>query len=81
MKSKFATTDRPILLNSWEGLGFDYNESTIYQLAKEAANLGAKMFVLDNGWFGDKYPRVEDNAGLGDWVPNHDRFPTDWHTQ
>lgn len=75
IKSKFATSDRPVLLNSWEGLGFDYNESTIYQLAKEAAHLGAKMFVLDDGWFGVKYPRVEDNAGLGDWVPNPDRFP------
>lgn len=75
MKSKFATRDRPVLLNSWEGLEFDYDESTIYQLAKEAADLGAKMFVLDDGWFGNKYPRVEDNAGLGDWVPNHDRFP------
>lgn len=75
MKSKFATSDRPILLNSWEGLEFDYNETTIYQLAKEAASLGAKMFVLDDGWFGNKYPRIEDNAGLGDWVVNRDRFP------
>jgi alpha-galactosidase len=75
MKSKFAMSDRPVLLNSWEGLEFDYNESTIYQLAKEAAHVGTKMFVLDDGWFGVKYPRVEDNAGLGDWVPNPDRFP------
>lgn len=75
IKSKFAMSDRPVLLNSWEGLGFNYNETTIYQLAKEAADLGAKMFVLDDGWFGVKYPRVNDNAGLGDWTPNPDRFP------
>ncbi|KAJ6157814.1 hypothetical protein N7470_005406 [Penicillium chermesinum] len=75
IKSKFATSDRPPLLNSWEGLGFDYNQSTIEQLAKQSADLGVTMFVLDDGWFGDKYPRTDDNAGLGDWVPNPARFP------
>lgn len=75
IKSKFAMKDRPVLLNSWEGLGFDYNESTIYHLAQESADLGIKLFVLDDGWFGDKYPRLSDNAGLGDWVPNPERFP------
>lgn len=75
IKSKYATSDRPVLLNSWEGLGFDYNQSTMYRLAEEAANLGAKLFVMDDGWFGDEYPRTDDNAGLGDWVPNPDRFP------
>lgn len=75
MKSKFATETRPILLNSWEGVYFDYNESTIYQLAQETAKLGVKLFVLDDGWFGNEYPRVIDNAGLGDWQVNKDRFP------
>ncbi|CEJ57078.1 Putative Alpha-galactosidase C [Penicillium brasilianum] len=75
IKSKFAMKDRPVLLNSWEGLGFDYNDSTIYNLAQESADLGIKLFVLDDGWFGDKYPRLSDNAGLGDWVPNPERFP------
>ncbi|KAJ6031024.1 hypothetical protein N7540_001756 [Penicillium herquei] len=75
IKSKFATDDRPPLLNSWEGLGFNYNESTIYNLAQESADLGIKLFVLDDGWFGDKYPRTSDTEGLGDWVPNPQRFP------
>ncbi|KAJ5115836.1 hypothetical protein N7456_000184, partial [Penicillium angulare] len=75
IKSKFATDDRPALLNSWEGLGSTFNESTIYELAQESADLGIKMFVLDDGWFGDKYPRTSDTAGLGDWVPNPRRFP------
>ncbi|KAE8154556.1 putative alpha-galactosidase C [Aspergillus avenaceus] len=75
IKSKFAISDRPVLLNSWEGLYFDYNESTIYQLAEESATLGVKLFVMDDGWFGDKYPRTSDNAGLGDWTPNPERFP------
>ncbi|KAJ5101417.1 hypothetical protein NUU61_003639 [Penicillium alfredii] len=75
IKSKFATKNRPVLLNSWEGLSFDYNQSTIQNLAQESADLGTKLFVLDDGWFGDKYPRTSDTAGLGDWVPNPRRFP------
>ncbi|KAK5996145.1 Alpha-galactosidase 2 [Cladobotryum mycophilum] len=75
IKSKFATERHPVLLNSWEGLGFDYNESTIYHLAQETADLGVKMLVLDDGWFGVKYPRITDNAGLGDWEANPERFP------
>lgn len=75
IKSQYRTETRPVLLNSWEGLHFDYNESTIYQLAQESAELGVKLFVLDDGWFGKEYPRVSDNAGLGDWVVNTDRFP------
>lgn len=76
MRSKFATQTRPVLLNSWEGLYFDYNESTVYNLAQEAAQLGVKLFVLDDGWFGEgTNARLNDTAGLGDWTVNTDRFP------
>ncbi|KAK9481535.1 Melibiase-domain-containing protein [Lipomyces starkeyi] len=75
IKSKFVNDTRPALLNSWEGLYFNFDENTIYKLAKESAKLGVKLFVLDDGWFGDKHPRVDDRAGLGDWVVNTKRFP------
>ncbi|KAL4929716.1 alpha-galactosidase [Aspergillus undulatus] len=75
MKSKFATSNRPSLLNSWEGVYFDFNQSSMYTLAEQSAALGISLFVMDDGWFGDEYPRLSDNAGLGDWVPNPDRFP------
>ncbi|KAF4809549.1 Alpha-galactosidase 2 [Colletotrichum tropicale] len=75
MRSKFVTEPRPALLNSWEGLYFNYNESTVYDLAQEAAQLGVKLFVLDDGWFGQEYPRLNDTAGLGDWTVNPTRFP------
>ena len=75
IKSHFAKETRPVLLNSWEGLSFDYNQSRILNLAQEAADLGVKLFVLDDGWFGNEYPRVSDNAGLGDWQANKERFP------
>lgn len=75
MKSKFAKTARPVLLNSWEGLYFDINHSNMYRLACEAAALDVKLVVMDDGWFGEKYPRTSDAAGLGDWVANPARFP------
>ncbi|PLB49311.1 alpha-galactosidase [Aspergillus steynii IBT 23096] len=75
IKSQFATENRPVLLNSWEGVYFNYNESSMYTLAERSAALGTKLFVMDDGWFGDEHPRIADNAGLGDWTPNPDRFP------
>ena len=75
MKSKFAEAPRPVLLNSWEGLYFDINETSVYELAQRSADLGVKLFVLDDGWFGNKYPRESDDAGLGDWEANEERFP------
>ncbi|KAF4964307.1 hypothetical protein FSARC_7752 [Fusarium sarcochroum] len=75
MKSKFAEETRPALLNSWEGLSFEINETSIYKIAKQSAELGIKLFVMDDGWFGNKYPRIADTAGLGDWQPNKERFP------
>ncbi|EQL04211.1 hypothetical protein G6O67_005007 [Ophiocordyceps sinensis] len=75
MKSKFATQPRPVLLNSWEGLGFDYDAGKIQKLAAESADLGVKLFVLDDGWFGVQHPRNDDRAGLGDWEANPAKFP------
>ncbi|PHH64309.1 hypothetical protein CDD81_4793 [Ophiocordyceps australis] len=75
MKSKFALQTRPVLLNSWEGLHFDYNATSILSLAHESASLGVKLFVLDDGWFGVKHPRVDDRSGLGDWQVNPEKFP------
>ncbi|KAL2828184.1 alpha-galactosidase C [Aspergillus cavernicola] len=75
IKSRFATQNRPVLLNSWEGVYFDFNQSSIYTMAEDSAALGIQLFVMDDGWFGEKYPRLADNAGLGDWMPNPARFP------
>lgn len=76
IKSTFATQPKPPLLNSWEGLYFDFDETKIEELAKSAAGLGMKLFVLDDGWFGVKHPRIDDKAGLGDWAVNPSKFPS-----
>ena len=75
IKSHFIHEPKPPLLNSWEGLYFDYDEKKIEKLATAAAGLGIKLFVLDDGWFGNTHPRVDDKAGLGDWTVNSVRFP------
>lgn len=66
---------RPIILNSWEGAYFTFDEKTLTDMMDRAAEFGVEMFVLDDGWFGNKYPRNADNAGLGDWQVNKKKLP------
>ncbi len=65
----------PTLLNSWEGAYFDYDTAKLTAMIDDAASLGLEMFVLDDGWFGNKYPRNDSNAGLGDWQVNREKLP------
>lgn len=65
----------PTLLNSWEGAYFDFDEKTLCGMIDDAATMGLEMFVLDDGWFGNEYPRDHDRAGLGDWEVNRTKLP------
>ena len=64
-----------ILLNSWEGLYFDINEERMLQMMDDVAKLGGELFVMDDGWFGDKYQRNDDSSSLGDWVVDKKKLP------
>ncbi len=66
---------RMTLLNNWENTGFDFNQESLAQLMKDAKDLGVEMFLLDDGWFGNKYPRKDDHAGLGDWEATKTKLP------
>ena len=66
---------RLTLLNNWEATYFDFNEEKLIALFDEAKKLGVDMFVLDDGWFANKYPRSSDRQGLGDWEETHDKLP------
>ena len=68
-------TIRPTLLNSWEGAYFDFDEKTITDMVDDAAEMGLELFVLDDGWFGNNYPRNSSNEGLGDWKVNKKKLP------
>ena len=67
--------ERKILLNSWEGVYFDINQQGMDQMMKDIASMGGELFVMDDGWFGDKYPRKTDNSSLGDWVVDKNKLP------
>ncbi len=64
-----------ILLNSWEGLYFDIDEARMIQMMDDIAKFGGELFVMDDGWFGDKYPRKNDTSSLGDWVVDKQKLP------
>jgi alpha-galactosidase len=66
---------REVLLNNWEATRFDFDFNRIVGLYGPAKDIGTELFLLDDGWFGNKYPRVNDQAGLGDWEPNRQRLP------
>ena len=63
---------RPVLYNSWEATGFDVEPPSQLALAKVAADVGAELFVVDDGWF---LGRDDDTGGLGDWTPDPRKFP------
>ena len=67
--------DRYTLLNNWEATFFDFDEPKLAKLMGNAKELGVDLFLLDDGWFGNKYPRASDNAGLGDWEVTKDKLP------
>lgn len=63
---------RPVLLNSWEASYFDISESKLLKLAKAGQEVGIELFVMDDGWFGE---RKDDTSSLGDWEPNLRKLP------
>ncbi|MBQ4413688.1 MAG: alpha-galactosidase [Prevotella sp.] len=67
--------ERKILLNSWEGVYFDINQQGMDQMMGDIASMGGELFVMDDGWFGVKYPRKTDNCALGDWEVDKNKLP------
>lgn len=67
--------ERKILLNSWEGVYFDINQQGMDQMMGDIASMGGELFVMDDGWFGVKYPRKTDNCALGDWEVDTKKLP------
>lgn len=72
VRGVWAKKERPVLCNNWEATYFDFTESKILKMAKEAAKLGVELFVLDDGWFGT---RNDDFQGLGDYDVNTKKLP------
>lgn len=71
IRGEWKNKKRPLLINSWEGSGFDFDRETLVRYAKEAKKLGIELLVMDDGWFGH---RDSDNSSLGDWFVNESKL-------
>lgn len=66
---------RDILLNSWEGVYFKVNQDGMEQMMSDFSAMGGELFVMDDGWFGNKYPRNNGTSSLGDWDVCKEKLP------
>ncbi|RZK13095.1 MAG: alpha-galactosidase [Flavobacterium sp.] len=66
--------ERLTILNNWETTYFDFNDEKLNELTKDTKKLGVDVFLLDDGWFGNKYPRNGSTSGLGDWQYNKQKL-------
>ena len=71
VRGSYRDKERPILINNWEATYFDFDNEKIKEIAKEASDLGIELFVLDDGWFGE---RNSDDSSLGDWFVNENKI-------
>ena len=70
-RGRHRDKERPILINNWEATYFDFDNEKIKNIAKQSSELGIELFVLDDGWFGE---RNNDDSSLGDWFVNEDKI-------
>jgi alpha-galactosidase len=71
IRGTWKNKKRPLLINSWEGSGFDFDEETLVRYAEQAKELGCELLVMDDGWFGK---RDDDTTSLGDWFVNENKL-------
>jgi len=72
VRGKHRDQQRPVLINNWEGTYFDFDTDKILEMAAAAAEVDIELFVLDDGWFGE---RNDDTSSLGDWYVNQEKLP------
>ena len=75
LRDPYQYERKPVLVNNWEATYFDFDADKLVDIAREAADLGIELFVMDDGWFGS---RNDDNSGLGDWQVNREKAA--WRT-
>ena len=66
-RDSYRKEEQGIVLNSWEDTYFDFDTAKIMKYIGAAKDIGANVFVLDDGWFGH---RDNDSSSLGDWHVN-----------
>ncbi len=71
IRQQWVYKRRPVLINNWEATYFDFDHKKLLAIAKEAADNGIEMLVMDDGWFGK---RDRDDSSLGDWTVNETKL-------
>ena len=71
IRGEYKNKKRPVLINNWEATYFDFDSTKLINIAKEAAESGIEMLVMDDGWFGK---RETDETSLGDWIVNEEKL-------
>ncbi len=71
INQRWAHSPRPVLVNNWEATYFDFDDDKLVSIARDAAELGIDMLVMDDGWFGK---RNDDRSSLGDWNTNEEKL-------
>ncbi len=71
IRSPYKNIKRPILINNWEATYMDFEKERLLKIAKDAADCGVEMFVMDDGWFANRY---DDERALGDWTVNEEKL-------
>lgn len=72
IRGEWKDRKRPVLINNWEATYFQFNTEKLIAIARQAAELGVEMLVMDDGWFGH---RDSDNSSLGDWYVYEEKLP------
>ena len=72
VRGRWKEKERPVVLNSWEAAYFKFDEGKLLAMAKNAKRAGVELFVMDDGWFGE---RNDDSSSLGDWFANKKKLP------
>ncbi len=72
LRDPLAGRRKPLLLNSWEAAYYSFSMDSLLEQAAVAAEQGVELFVLDDGWFGD---RNSDSTSLGDWQVSFSKLP------
>ncbi|WP_321388512.1 alpha-galactosidase [uncultured Enterococcus sp.] len=72
VRGRYRDEERPVLINNWETTYFDFDEEKLLKLVTDAGKIGIELFVLDDGWFGQRH---SDTTSLGDWIENKEKLP------
>lgn len=72
VRGEWKKKERPTLINNWEATYFNFDEAKLLNLARASKSKGIELFVLDDGWFGN---RNDDTSSLGDYYINKKKLP------